>query len=302
MSAPVLASHIVPDLEEAVRLDKYLVDTFSLFPSRASARKAARRGEVLVDGEPRRSGSFVESGHHIEVLQPVRAPPRPWHLPLELAFVDDWMAVVVKPPGVMVRGNHYRTLENALVATLPPSAAAGALRWANPVHRLDVRTGGLLLVARTGPAQVALGQMLEERSITKRYRALALGRLEGKGTVREPIEGRDAVSDWRAVAHTRCLRTDWLTTVDLWPRTGRTHQLRRHLRHLDHPVLGDDLYGTPDCILRGKGLFLWSVEVALSHPVTGIPMQVTIDEPPKFGTFRAREERRWARYRPGASG
>ncbi|MBW2254278.1 MAG: hypothetical protein JRI25_06730 [Deltaproteobacteria bacterium] len=201
MSAPVLASHIVPDLEEAVRLDKYLVDTFSLFPSRASARKAARRGEVLVDGEPRRSGSFVEPGHHIEVLQPVRAPPRPWRLPLELAFVDDWMAVVVKPPGVMVRGNHYRTLENALVATLPPSAAPGALRWANPVHRLDVRTGGLLLVARTGPAQVALGQMLEERSITKRYRALALGRLEGKGTVSEPIEGRDAVSRGPLAAH-----------------------------------------------------------------------------------------------------
>jgi RluA family pseudouridine synthase len=295
----MLASRVVPELSEAVRLDRYLVEAFTLFPSRASARKAARRGEVLVDGAPSRSGNFVLPGQRIEVFEPTRAPPRPWHLPLDLPFVDDWMAVVVKPPGVPVRGNHFRTLENALVAALPPSQAPGALRWANPVHRLDVRTGGLLLVARTGPAQVALGQMLEARTVTKRYRALALGRLEGEGTIREPVEGREAVSDWSAVAHTRSLRTDWLTTVDLWPRTGRTHQLRRHLRHLGHPVLGDDLYGSPGSILRGKGLFLWSVEVSCAHPVSGAPVQVTLEEPRKFATFRAREERRWHRYHSG---
>ena len=289
----MLVRHVVPaDLDETIRVDRYAAETFAVFASRKAARKACKRGEVLLDGAPVESSRFVHPGDRIEILEPDVHPPGPWPHALEIPWVDDHLAVVVKPPGIPVHGPRRHTLVNALVAALPPPERPDALPWPHPVHRLDIRTGGLLLVARTGPAQVTLGQALEARHVDKRYRALAVGRLEGEGRVEQAVGGRAATSDWRAVQQTPSARDGWLTTVDLWPRTGRTHQLREHLASLGHPVLGDDLYDDPDTVLRGRGLFLWSVEVGLAHPATGAPLRVAIPEPPKFARWREREARR----------
>jgi 23S rRNA-/tRNA-specific pseudouridylate synthase len=143
-----------------------------------------------------------------------------------------------------------------------------------------------------------LGQLFETRQIKKSYVAIVIGRLEGAGTVELEIEGRSAVSHWRATTHTRCLRSEWLTTVELSPVTGRTHQLRIHMAHLGHPILGDGLYGKEGLILKHKGVFLRAKSLEFEHPITGEVVAVDIGEPSKFDSLRRREERRWGNYNP----
>ena len=289
-------THVVPGEVERIRLDRYAHRAFGALASVKQAHKAARRGDLRLNGQPCEPSRFVQAGDRIDLLRIGRPPPRPYELRLDVVHADDALAVVIKPPGLPVSGNQHRTVENALHFTLGESAADDALEWPRPVHRLDRRTGGLLVVARSAAARVELGRMFEERRVNKRYRALAGGRLEGEGTVDEPVEGRSAVTRYRAVEHTRCLRSGWLTTVDLHPSTGRTHQLRRHLAHLGAPVLGDDLYGIEGQILRRSGLFLWALGLRLPHPLGGDPLELSIPEPAKFGTHRAREIRRWERW------
>ncbi len=216
-------------------------------------------------------------------------------LELELPYVDDWLAVVYKPAGIHVRGNHVRTLRRALRHNLPLSPQPDALPDPDPVHRLDYRTAGLVLVARTASARVGLSQAFEERRIFKRYRAIVLGALSGAGEIDTPLDGRPALSRWRAIRTTRSLKTDWVTQVDLFPVSGRTHQLRRHITELGHPILGDDLY-TRGPVLRSAGLFLAAVEQRLVHPITGEDLHVRIEPPARFATWIAREERRWRRW------
>ena len=294
-----MSEHLVPPGTEPQRLDRYALGVFAGLATVSHAYKAAKRGELTVDGAPSEPQHRVRPGERLAFVGPARPPPPRWEMALDVPWEDDDLAAVVKPPGIAVSGNQHRTLEHALAGNLRPSAAPDALPWARPVHRLDFRTGGLVLVAKSASARAALGSMLEARAISKRYRALLIGRLEGEGEIAEPLDERPCLSRWRAVAHHRSLRTDWLTTADLWPVTGRTHQLRRHALLLGHPVLGDDAYGIEGCVLRGQGLFLWALELRLPHPRSGEPLHVEIPEPPKFEAHRRREERRWARWREG---
>ena len=268
---------------------------FVALASRSQARKTIKAERLLVDMAPCRSAWFVRAGNRLTLLLP-EGPSLPvLRLKLTIPYLDDWMAVVVKPPGIHVRGNHARTVHRAMRHNLSLSPKPDALPDPDPVHRLDFRTSGLLLVARTASARMGLSQAFEKRRIFKRYRAVVLGALSGSGEIDTPLDGRSALSRWSAVRSVRSLKTGWLTEVDLFPVTGRTHQLRRHITDLGHPILGDDLYFNGP-ILRGNGLFLCAVEQRLAHPVTGEEVHVCIDPPAKFTTHLAREVRRWQRW------
>jgi 23S rRNA pseudouridine1911/1915/1917 synthase len=296
-----IATHTVPELDPPPRLDRYLATELQWFVSRAAARKALKREEVLLDGKPVESSRLVREGMELQLLAPTRRAPKVFERELEVLFENDHLAAVTKPAGLATNGNRYRTLEHALPANLAPSTAPDVLPWPRPVHRLDVRTGGIVLCAKTASAHVHLGRQFEERRITKRYQAIVVGQLEGEGLVDLPIEGRASTSRYRALPPVRALKTDWVTPVNLWPETGRTHQLRIHMAHLGHPVLGDDLHGTGHPILRGKGLYLWAVSISFQLPDTGEAVTLETSPPTRFRSFLAREARRWERHR-GQSG
>jgi 23S rRNA-/tRNA-specific pseudouridylate synthase len=162
------------------------------------------------------------------------------------------------------------------------------------VHRLDVRTGGLVAVARTAGAMVALSEAFAARQVHKRYVAVVTGRFEGERVVDAPVEGREARTRLVPTRYSPSLTCGTLTTVDCFPETGRTHQIRRHLAGLGHPILGDDLYGG-EKVLRGAGLFLWAVELDVPRPGGGIA-RATWGPPPKLEAFLSREARRFSAY------
>ena len=293
---PILEHRVGSD-QPRERIDRYLFRVSRMLPSRAQARKSIRRGEVLLNGEAVESSRFVCAGDCIQILSSRRTPPRVYEREIPVVAEDDWMAVVEKPPGLPTNGNKHRTVEHALPFNLSSSPLPDALPWPRPVHRLDVRTGGLLLVAKAAGAHADLGRQFEERLVKKRYRALCVGRVEGEGTIQLPIEGRAATTRFQVVSHTRALRSDWISTVDLWPLSGRTHQLRLHMASRGTPILGDDLYGIEGMILRGKGLYLKAQEIGFRHPGTQAEAHFFLPAPRRFATFCDREARRWERYR-----
>ena len=292
----VRETHLVPGGVGGVRLSDYARTAFPSIPSRKAAAKAIKRGEILIDGQPARSGDWVEAFQTLELLDLQQRIPKTYRLPLDVVFEDDHLAVVDKPPGIEVSGNKFRTLENALAGNLAPSVRPDALDWPRPVHRIDYSTGGLLLVAKTARAQVFLGRQFEERKVHKRYRAVVMGKVPAPGTVDEPLGGLPAHSRYVPLQTVPSLRSGQLTLVDLFPATGRTHQLRRHMAAIGHPIVGDQKYGEEGRVLKGKGLFLAAVELRFPHPADQRETEVAIPDPRKFSSLLRREQTRWEKF------
>ncbi len=290
-----LEQHQVESFEPGERIDRWASRHFARLPTRGSARKACKRGELLLNGQEVESSRFVKEGDEVSLKPGVVHPT--CDLEPEVAVSDAHGALVVKPAGILVNGNRHRTLEHGLPNVLPPSGIEDALFAPRPVHRLDFETTGLVAVARSMRALSAWSQAFEERRVRKRYEAVVVGRLEGEGTIELALDGRNAVSRYWSVRPFRSLKTDWCTRVVLEPVTGRTHQLRRHLQHIGHSILGDKRYPTGGLVFRGNGLFLAATELDLPHPIAADQrMAASIDVPHKFVSFERREERRWARW------
>jgi len=273
----------------------------ALFPPIASlsqARKLARKGRIRVNDVVAGPMDPVRPGDRLAVDLPDEVGPT-IELDLPLVYADDHMAIVDKPAGLVTSGARRRTLQAALSFLLPRSPLPDAMARPHPVHRLDARTRGLVACARTHSANVALGHAFQDRQVDKRYRALLVGALEGEGVIETSIDGRPARTRWRCVQVTPAPVTGALSTVDLWPETGRTHQLRIHMASLGHPVLGDDAYTTAGPVLRGQGLYLAAVSLRLPHPATGEELLVEIPEPVKWARFRAWAEGRAGRQEEG---
>jgi 23S rRNA pseudouridine1911/1915/1917 synthase len=239
------------------RLDVFLAGAAGL--TRAQAQRLIARGHALVDGRQAKPSQPVRPGQRITLSIPPPQPPAavPQPLPLEIVFEDDDLLVVNKSPGVVVHpaaGHREGTLVNALLHHRPGLRAVGGEERPGIVHRLDKDTSGLLLVAKTPEAHAALSAQFAGREVEKRYLALvhglpkretgeieaAIGRHESdrkRMGVRRRV-GREAVTGYRVVE-----RLGDCALLELQPRTGRTHQLRVHLAHLGHPILGDSVYG-----------------------------------------------------------
>lgn len=289
-------THTVPPDAPRERLDRYLAENLDGFPTRSWARKAIKRGEVQLNGEEAQPHRYVGPGDALTLMAERRRPRQHYKRDIPVVYEDDWMAVVNKPAGLPVMVARLKTLEHALPDNLQPSTRPDALGWPRPVHRLDVPTSGLVVVAKTAEALVHLGRQFEARAVAKRYRALVLNEPPPMGRLVSPVEGREAASRWRTLHTGPCLHVNEVSRVDLWPETGRRHQLRVHMAELGCPILGDKLHHRGAPVLKHQGMFLAAVELRLAHPEDERPLHVEIEEPHKFGSFMRREARRWARY------
>jgi 23S rRNA pseudouridine1911/1915/1917 synthase len=291
-------THQVPPHTPPQRLSDYARGLFTALPSRKSVAKAIKRGEIQIDGQPAQTATCIHPGQSIELLQKTTLFPKPFPMELELVFEDDELAVLNKPPGIEVSGNRFKTIQNALTHNLRASPRPDALAIPRPIHRLDYSTSGLLLIAKTAGAQLALSQQFEQRKTVKRYRAIVQGKPPEHGSIDIPINEKSALSEYVLVETAPSLKCGCISLVDLFPQTGRTHQLRIHMAHIGHPIVGDQQYGTEGPILRGKGLFLAAVELTFLHPESARTLKIEIDMPPKFNAHLLREKRRWKKYNP----
>lgn len=292
----ILHEHIVPPQTGRQRLSDYAPEVFRDFiASKKGIKKLIKKGAFTIDHQAAQTASWIVPGQCIRLLDIAPATQKAFLLDLEIVFEDDHLAIINKPGGIPVSGNQFRTIQNALSPKLKPSLQRDKLWLPRPVHRLDAATCGLLLIAKTSKSIIALSRQFEQKEIKKRYRAVVVGKLNQHGLLDAPIKGKKALSRYRCLEHVRSIKNDWLSLVDLFPETGRTHQLRIHLSNAGHPVFGDTLYGKEGHIKKGKGLFLCAVELAFRHPFSGKEQSVSIDPPAKFSKTLEREAKMWQR-------
>lgn len=273
----------------------YILQFFDEFPTRSSVKKAIKRGEILVDGNKVDTAYKVTDEQLVTYIEITSDKPKSTKLKLEIIFEDDYIAVINKPAGFEVSGNKFNSIQNALASNIKLSASADALKIPRPVHRLDYPTSGLLIIAKTRSALSNLGNQFEQRTVQKRYRALVSGKLEPEGTINKSVDGLQAKTYFKVTRYHRSLKTDWISEVDLFPHTGRKHQLRVHMSEHGFPIVGDQQYGDGP-VLKGKGLFLSAVEICFIHPVTEETTQFIIEPPAKFKSFVERQNKNWDKY------
>lgn len=298
----LLSTHIVASNPSPTRLSDYACGIFPQLVSRKSVKKAIKSGAIRVNERISTTAYWVQANDEIQLYDLEQQAPKSYDLNLEVVFEDEDLAVINKPAGIVVSGNQFRTIANTLSSNLQSSSLPDALAWPKPTHRLDQATSGLLLIAKTASARVHLGQQFEDKTIHKRYRAICIGPVPQSGQITDPIEGKPALTRYELVGQSHSIKNQTLSLLDLYPETGRTHQLRIHLSQLGYPILGDALYGSEGLILKRKGLFLAAVALQFQHPRTGHTMVTEIPHPGKFDKLLEREQAMWEKWQAGQLG
>ncbi len=292
----LLASLIVDTKAKKISLTNYLYNNTEYYYSKKSIYKSVKKKEIQVNNKHQEPGMWVHDGDEIKIFEPEQKQNKTINIQISIQYEDDYLAIVEKPPGIVTTGYQQNSLENALAGNLQESTQPDKLMYAKPVHRLDKKTGGLVIAAKTQKTHIGLSKQFERREIKKVYQAVISGKLEGEGRIEQPVDSRDAVTRYIADIHSKSLTYDWLTLVNLYPETGRKHQLRKHLAAIGHPIIGDSIYSKDINVLKGKGLFLWAIGLELIHPVTSEKLQVKIVAPDKYKTYIQREQKRWEQF------
>ncbi len=296
MAQQVQLNATVTESQLGQRLDQALAELFPDY-SRSRIKEWVLDNRVLVNGKIANKPKEKVLGGEIIAIDALIEEEERWeaqNIALDIVYEDEDILVINKPRDFVVHpgaGNPDGTVLNALLYHYP---AISDVPRAGIVHRLDKDTTGLMVVAKTVPAQTRLVEMLQERDITREYEAIAIGTMTAGGTVNEPISrhstkrthmsvhpmGKPAVTHYRIMEHFRAH-----TRLRLRLETGRTHQIRVHMSHINHPLVGDPLYGgrprppkgASEAFIQTLRGFdrqaLHATMLRLYHPISGILME-----------------------------
>ena len=267
--------------------------------TRSAAQRLIDEGCVLLDGKSVKKNYKCSAGDEFSVSlpEPEDIELKPQDIPIDIVYEDSDVIVVNKARGMVVHpapGHYDGTLVNALMFHCGDSLSGiGGEKRPGIVHRIDKDTSGLLIVAKNDFAHLALSEQLSDRSLSRVYEAVVKGRLrEDSGTIDAPIgrhptdrkrmavtdkNSRNAVTHWEVIA-----RYNGYTHVRCYLETGRTHQIRVHMAHIGHPLLGDFTYGAPSPEKGLEGQCLHAKKLKFIHPRTGEPVELETELPDWF--------------------
>jgi 23S rRNA pseudouridine1911/1915/1917 synthase len=289
---------VVSGNDARLRLDQFLAKRLPEY-SRSRLQQLIRSGFVRLNEQATRPRQIVRSGDKINLIEPplekIEAVPEP--IPLDVLFEDDDLIVINKPAGLTVHpgaGQHEHTLVNALLGHCTTLSGIGGKERPGIVHRLDKETSGCLVVAKNDFAHRELSKQFAARTVEKIYLALVAGKLRkaagiidekiGRHPVRRQrmqvtsLRGRTATTEYRAIRS-----SDEATLVECRLHSGRTHQIRVHLHHLGHPVLGDKIYA-PRFAKNFPRQMLHAWRLGFRHPRTGDWRDFEAPVPADFAT------------------
>lgn len=291
---PPTSFHIEPH-QAGQRLDRYLASALDSL-SRTHIQRLIADGTVLVNGTSSKVGYTLRIGDTVQIPQtPIRNLQtdhlKPFHYPLDILYEDADLLVVNKAAGMVVHpapGHADDTLVNALLAYRPELRGVGSEDRPGIIHRLDKDTSGLIVVAKNTHSLAILAQQMKQHEVVKRYLALVEGHVAlDQGSIDAPI-GRDprhrqqmaitTLASRHALTHFRVLQrfTHGHTLLLLQLETGRTHQIRVHLKAIDHPIVGDPLYGSGNTqrALALHRQFLHAYQLQFAHPTTKLIIEL----------------------------
>lgn len=294
----MLRQYTASQEDEGKRLDVFLTEQADDL-TRSAIQKLVEHGAVTQDGAPLAKNKKLKPGDCIAVdIPPAREDTaQPQDIPLEIIYEDSSLLVVNKPKGMVVHpaaGNWDGTLVNALLYHCKDNLSGinGIIR-PGIVHRIDKDTSGLLLVAKTDEAHQSLAKQIKAHTVMRSYETIVIGRLNpDDGAIDLPIgrhplhrkkmtvtdkNSRHAVTHYRTISVYR-----GYSHVECKLETGRTHQIRVHLSHLGHPVLGDTVYGAKKGFSGLDGQCLHARAIGFVHPTTGKYMEFTSELPDYF--------------------
>ncbi len=288
----------ITDAHKDLRLDVFLTQVLEDIPSRAFVQKLITQQRVTLNGKQAKPNVKVSVGDAIsadvEAASLAVKDIRPENIALNVFYEDNDLVIINKPVGLTVHpasGSHSGTLVNALMHRFQGLSSVNGPVRPGIVHRLDKETSGLLIVAKTNMAHARLARQFEKHTVVKKYVARVEGKVQfDQGMIDAAIGRHPKYHDQRqasvdgtgksAVTLYQVLkRFPKSTLVALYPRTGRTHQLRVHMKHLGHPILGDDRYGRKSTFPR---LALHAQSVSFMHPSTKQHIEFSCPVPKEF--------------------
>ena len=297
------------DTDTGKRADKFLSDKLENI-SRSALQEYFSDGNVLVNGKQQGKNYRLRFNDRLEVRipEPVVYEAVAENIPLDIVYEDSDVIIVNKPKNMVVHpaaGNYSGTLVNALLHHCKDSLSGinGVLR-PGIVHRIDKNTSGLLIVAKNDTAHRKIAEQIKDHSFTREYEAVVCGNIkENEGTVNQPI-GRNpndrkkmavtAVNSKEAVTHFKVLqRFGQYTHISVTLETGRTHQIRVHMAYINHPVAGDDVYGSDKLTSKLGGQCLHARKIGFVHPSSGEYMEFTSELPRYFSDFLTELEKKY---------
>ncbi len=275
-------THIVPNIPAPIRLREYGVGIFVAAFTNSAFKKAIKKKQITVNNVIATTGTFIYGGEHIRLSIPKEVSSKKrFVFPLTVSFEDDYMAVIHKPAGILVSGNRFKTIANALAQNIQPSNLPDATK-PQPIHRLDYATTGVLLVGKTSSSIRALSKLFEDKMVQKTYYAVTIGDMPDKGIITTDVDGKPSQTDYELCECVISERFVKLNLVKLTPQTGRRHQIRKHLSGIGNPILGDKAYGIDHLILHGKGLYLHAYSLSFVHPFTNQQVFFTAELPQRL--------------------
>ena len=285
----------VSDEETGERIDSFLSGKTEF--TRTRIQQLIKERNIMVNGKATKSSYKVEKDDEIviEVPEAETTEIKPENIDIDIVYEDSYIAVINKQAGLVVHpahGHYSGTLVNAILYHIKDLSGINGEIRPGIVHRLDKDTSGLIVIAKNDKVHAALTEMFQEKKIKKTYLAILKGKLnksEGKVVTqigRDKIDrkkmtvidditkGKNAITNYKVVS-----QNNLFTLVKVNIETGRTHQIRVHMRHLGYPILGDSVYGRKD---NEKRQMLHAYRLEFLHPVTGNPMKFTGEIPEDF--------------------